>query len=61
VGVLGFAKLKHYRSNLQMKIQEVTTLQKKGQRKPPNVQMKSTLKDVATFEEDGTSSGPNVI
>jgi len=43
-----------------MTIQKVTFLWKKGQRKPPSVQMKSNLKDVVAFEEDGTSSRPNV-
>jgi hypothetical protein len=42
-----------------MTIQEVTILPKKGQRKPPSVQMKSNLKDVA-FEEDGAFFQPNV-
>jgi len=41
-------------------IQEVTILPKKGQKKPPSVQMKSNLKDVVAFEEDGASSQPNV-
>ncbi len=43
-----------------MTTQEVTILPKKGQMKPPSVQMKSNLKDVVAFEEDGASFRSNV-